>query len=220
MDTDSHAYAPTVLTQRKRPHACVLTIFGASGDLTKRKLIPALYNLALESRLPERFAVVGYARSEMNHDVFRGKMREAVSEFSRTGLKDELVWNEFAANLYFIPGGYDEPTGYKKLHDFLGGFDRGSRVPPIRVFYLAIPPDLYGNVIEQIAAAGLAPKETAGDSRTRVVIEKPFGNDLSTARELNRRVHEVFDESQVYRIDHYLGKETVQNIMVLRFANS
>jgi len=220
MSIDPHAYATTGLSQGKRPQACVLTIFGASGDLTKRKLIPALYNLALENRLPERFAVVGYARSEMSHDVFRAKMREAVSAFSRTGLKDESIWSEFAANLYFIPGSYNEPTSYKNLRDFLDGFDRGSRVPPVRVFYLATPPELYGSVIQQIAAVGLASRESDGDPRTRVIIEKPFGTDLQTAQELNRKVHEALDESQVYRIDHYLGKETVQNIMVFRFANA
>jgi glucose-6-phosphate 1-dehydrogenase len=220
MSIDPHAYTTTGLSQGKRPQACVLTIFGASGDLTKRKLIPALYNLALENRLPERFAVVGYARSEMSHDVFRAKMREAVSEFSRTGLKDESIWSEFAANLYFIPGSYNEPTSYKNLRDFLDGFDRGSRVPPVRVFYLATPPELYGSVIQQIAAVGLASRESDGDPRTRVIIEKPFGTDLQTAQELNRKVHEALDESQVYRIDHYLGKETVQNIMVFRFANA
>jgi glucose-6-phosphate 1-dehydrogenase len=220
MSIDPHAYATTGLSQGKRPQACVLTIFGASGDLTKRKLIPALYNLALENRLPKHFAVVGYARSEMSHDVFRAKMREAVSEFSRTGLKDESIWSEFAANLYFIPGSYNEPTSYKNLRDFLDGFDRGSRVPPVRVFYLATPPELYGSVIQQIAAVGLASRESDGDPRTRVIIEKPFGTDLQTAQELNRKVHEALDESQVYRIDHYLGKETVQNIMVFRFANA
>src|SRR5207253_4790554 len=220
MSVDPHVYGAGGLGQGKRPHGCVLTIFGASGDLTRRKLIPALYNLALERRLPERFAVIGYARSEMTHEVFRSKMREAVSQFSRTGLKDESVWNDFAANLYFIPGRYDESNGYSQLQDFVGGFDRGSRVPPIRVFYLALPPDRCAAVIEQLAAIGLAAKENAGDGRTRVVIEKPFGTDLETARELNRRVHEVLDENQVYRIDHYLGKETVQNIMVFRFANA
>src|SRR3989475_3704023 len=220
MSVDPHVYGAGGLGQGKRPHGCVLTIFGASGDLTRRKLIPALYNLALERRLPERFAVIGYARSEMTHEVFRSKMREAVSQFSRTGLKDEAVWNDFAANLYFIPGNYDESNGYRQLQDFVGGFDRGSRVPPIRVFYLALPPDLYAPVIEQLAAIGRAAKENARDGRTRVVIEKPFGTDLEPARELNRRVHEALDEKQVYRIDHYLGKETVQNIMVFRFANA
>src|SRR5882724_6197969 len=220
MSSDPHAYATTGVSQEKRPHACVLTIFGASGDLTKRKLIPALYNLALEKRLPERFAVVGYARSEMSHEEFRKKMREAVSEFSRTGLKDESVWQQFAANLYYVAGSYDDLEGYQRLKEFIDGFDRGSRAQPVRVFYLATPPDLYGPVIQQIAAVGLASRESDGEPRTRVIIEKPFGTDLESARELNRRVHEVLDEKQIYRIDHYLGKETVQNIMVFRFANA
>ena len=220
MVSDPHAYVTPSLGSGKRPHACVVTIFGASGDLTKRKLIPALYNLALENRLPERFAVVGYARSEMSHDSFREKMRAAVGEFSRTGLKDETVWQKFAATLYYVRGGYEEAGGYQSLKEFIDGFDRGSRVPPARVFYLATPPDLYGTVIQQISLMGLAPKESDGEPRTRVIIEKPFGTDLQTARELNHRVHEALDENQVYRIDHYLGKETVQNIMVLRFANA
>ena len=216
---DPHAYAATGLSQVKRPHAAVVVIFGASGDLTRRKLIPALYNLALQKRLPERFAVVGYARSEMNDEVFREKMRDAVREFSRMGL-EESVWEEFAATLYFVSGDYDEPNGYQHLRQFVDQFDRGSRVLPVRVLYLAIPPDLYAPVIQHISAVGLATKEADGEPRTRVVFEKPFGTDLETARELNRRVHEVLDEKQVYRIDHYLGKETVQNIMVFRFANS
>ncbi|HEX2228179.1 MAG TPA: glucose-6-phosphate dehydrogenase, partial [Candidatus Binatia bacterium] len=219
MNGDPHAYAAAGLGQTRRPHAAVLTIFGASGDLTKRKLIPALYNLARENRLPERFAVVGYARSEMTHEIFREKMREAVGEFSRTGL-DEAVWERFAFTLYFIPGSYDEPAGYHSLKAFIDNFDHGSRVLPARIFYLAIPPDLYGPVVRQISAADLAPREIDGDGRTRVVIEKPFGTDLDSARELNRAVHETLDEKQVYRIDHYLGKETVQNIMVFRFANA
>ena len=220
MASDPHDYLPQGLSQGRRPHACVVVIFGASGDLTKRKLIPALYNLALEKRLPERFAVVGYARSDMTHEMFRDKMREAVQEFSRTGLKDESVWLEFANTLYYVRGGYDEAEGFQKLKDFVDGFDRGSRVLPARVFYLATPPDLYGVAVERIAATGLAPKETDGEPRARVVIEKPFGNDLQTARDLNHRIHEVLDEKQIYRIDHYLGKETVQNMMVFRFANA
>ena len=220
MSSDPHAYATTGLDRAKRPHACVLTIFGASGDLTKRKLIPALYNLALEKRLPERFAVVGYARSEMSHEEFRQKMHETVSKFSRTGLKDESVWQQFASALYYVQESYEGLEGYQKLKQFIDGFDRGSRVPPVRVFYLATPPELYGSVVQQIAAVGLTCHENDSEPRTRVIIEKPFGTDLETARELNRRVHEVLDEKQIYRIDHYLGKETVQNIMVFRFANA
>jgi glucose-6-phosphate 1-dehydrogenase len=220
MLSDPHAYATGGQSQRRRPHAAILIIFGASGDLSQRKLMPALYNLALEDRLPERFSVIGYARSEMTHEGFREKMRESVREFSRTGLKDEGVWNQFAAHLYYVRGGYEDPDGYRALKDFMDGFDHGSRVLPVRLFYLATPPDLYGTVVERISAAGLAVRETSGENRMRVVIEKPFGTDLLTARELNHRVHEVLDESQVYRIDHYLGKETVQNLMVFRFANA
>ena len=219
MASDPHYYLPTGLSQEKKPHACVLTIFGASGDLTKRKLIPALYNLALENRLPERFAVVGYARSEMSHEVFRDKMREAISEFSRTGL-NESVWRQFASTLYYVNGGYEDAEGYEKLKDLIEGFDHGARVLPVRLFYLATPPELYGAVVQKISAAGLAPKDSEGAPEARAIIEKPFGTDLQTARDLNRRVHEALDEKQVYRIDHYLGKETVQNIMVFRFANA
>jgi glucose-6-phosphate 1-dehydrogenase len=220
MLSDPHAYATSGQSRGKRPHAAVLVIFGASGDLTQRKLMPALYNLALEGRLPERFSVIGYARSEMTHEAFRGKMHESVGQFSRTGLKDEAVWNQFAANLYYVRGGYEDPDGYHALKDFIAGFDHGSRLLPVRLFYLATPPDLYGTVIERLSVAGLVIRETTGENRIRVIIEKPFGTDLETARELNRRVHEVLDESQVYRIDHYLGKETVQNMMVFRFANA
>lgn len=220
MASDPHAYLSSASGQGKKPHACVVTIFGASGDLTKRKLIPALYNLALEQRLPERFAVVGYARSDMTHEAFREKMREAVSQFSRTGLKDHAVWERFASTMYYVRGGYDGDDGYKRLKDFIDNFARGSRDLPVRVFYLAMPPDLYGPVIEQMSVLGLAPKESDGAPSARVIIEKPFGTDLPSARELNRKVHEALDEKQIYRIDHYLGKETVQNIMVFRFANS
>lgn len=220
MASDPHAYSPDGLSTTKRPHACVLVIFGASGDLTKRKLIPALYNLALERRLPERFAVVGYARTEMTDEEFRKSMRGAVKEFSRSGLNDEAVWQQFANTLFYVAGGYDDNGGYRKLEDIVHGFDRGSRMLPVRVFYLAVPPDVYGPVVERIAAVGLAQKEIDGEPRTRVVIEKPFGTDLESARDLNRCLHETLDEKQVYRIDHYLGKETVQNIMVFRFANS
>src|SRR5215472_10481774 len=114
MSSDPHSYVTTDLSQTKKPHSCVLTIFGASGDLTKRKLIPALYNLALEKRLPERFAVVGYARSEMSDDVFREKMRDAVKEFSRTGLANESVWQQFAATLYYVRGGYEPNDGFRR----------------------------------------------------------------------------------------------------------
>src|SRR5215475_8407541 len=171
MAIDPHAYTTADLDQRRRPDACIVTIFGASGDLTKRKLIPALYNLALEKRLPERFAVVGYARSEMSHEEFRQKMREGVSEFSRTGLKDESVWQQFSNALYYVQGSYEGLDGYQELKQFIDGFDRGSRVPPVRVFYLATPPELYGSVVQQIAAVGLTRHENDGEPRSRVILQ-------------------------------------------------
>ena len=164
--------------------------------------------------------MVGYARSEMTHEAFRDKMREAVQEFSRTGLKDQAVWDLFASTLYYVRGGYDEADGYKSLKEFIDGFDRSSRVLPGGSFIWRrrrISTARSSSVSQRL---GLAPKEVDGEARARVIIEKPFGTDLQTARELNHRVHEVLDENQVYRIDHYLGKETVQNIMVLRFANA
>ncbi len=194
---------------------CAMVIFGATGDLTKRKLIPALYSLSMDHRLPDKFSVLGYARSEMNDEEFRRKMRDATSEFSGAGLKNETAWEKFAQQLYFLPGNYQEPKDYLRLKEALAKLDRRNRI-----FYLAIPPDLYAPVIRQIAAAGLAGRGTENGRWTRIIIEKPFGSDLATAKALNREVHEVFDEEQVYRIDHYLGKETVQNILVFRFANS
>lgn len=199
---------------------CTIVIFGASGDLTKRKLVPALYHLAVEHRLPRGFSVVGCARSQMNDDEFRHQMRAAVNEFSRSGLENEAVWEDFARRLYYLSGDYQDPGAYLRLAQSLAKLDREHPAGGNNIFYLSTPPDLYAPVVQQIAAAGLARGDDRSKGRTRIVIEKPFGGDLETARELNRQVHEVFDESQVYRIDHYLGKETVQNILVFRFANA
>lgn len=200
--------------------ACTIVIFGASGDLTRRKLIPALYNLTIARRLPRSFSVVGYARSEMSHEEFRKKMREAVSEFSRTGLKDESIGGEFAQCLYFVPGDYRSTEGYLRLKKFLNENGREGNSGANRIFYLATPPDLYTPVIEQIAAVGLEREAEQHGGWIRIIIEKPFGRDFESAQELNRQVHKVFDENQIYRIDHYLGKETVQNILVFRFGNA
>lgn len=207
-------------TAKDSAEPCAIVIFGASGDLTKRKLIPALYSLAAEQRLPTGLSVVGYARSEMSEEEFRNRMREAVKEFSRTGLKDESLWERFAQRLHYVRGGYDEAEGYRRLKEALRGIEADPSFPPNRIFYVATPPELYAPVIQEIGAAGMARQEPPEKGWTRVVIEKPFGSDLGTARELSYRVQEVFDERQVYRIDHYLGKETVQNILVFRFANA
>ena len=197
-----------------------MVIFGASGDLTKRKLLPALYHLTATGQLPERFSVVGYARSQLSHEEFRLRMREALSEHVRGGLGDGSGWEKFARGLVYVHGNYEEAEGYRRLKETLARTEGKNASAKNRIFYLATPPDLYAPIIRQIGAGGLAGKDKPGTGWTRVVIEKPFGRDLATARELSRQVHEVFDERQVYRIDHYLGKETVQNILVFRFANA
>ncbi len=199
---------------------CALVIFGATGDLARRKLIPALYNLFRQGRLPRGMFVVGTARGQMTHEEFRRKMRDAVAEFARGGLSDPKAWDRFAADLYYLPANHREPESYLRLKEALAPLESQYASGGRRVLYLAIPPDQYGPVIQQIAAAGLAGRHPREGAWTRVVIEKPFGSDLETARELNRQIHEVFDESQIFRIDHYLGKDTVRNILVFRFGNA
>ncbi|HWP59405.1 MAG TPA: glucose-6-phosphate dehydrogenase [Candidatus Acidoferrales bacterium] len=210
----------SVFAGERRLENCTMVIFGASGDLTKRKLIPALYNLALERQLPRRFAVVGYARADMADADFRAKMREAVRQFSRTGLRDESVWERFEENLYFVRGGYGEPDDYRRLKELLVRLEGTGAGPANRILYLATPPVVFVPIIRNIAGAQLNRGEELRGGKARIVIEKPFGSDLASARELNREVHQVFDEREVYRIDHYLGKDTVQNILVFRFGNA
>ena len=221
MASDAQLYSSDGLSPAKRPHACVLVIFGASGDLTKRKLIPALYNLALEKRLPERFAVVGYARSEMTDDgVSRQDARSGQRVFAHR-FERRSVWQQFANTLYYVRGGYENDDGFQQFERIRRDFrsrQPGASSAGILSRYAA--GRLCTTRRMRMAKAGLAPMETDGEPRSRVVIEKPFGKDLQTARELNHRIHEMLDEQQIYRIDHYLGKETVQNIMVFRFANA
>jgi glucose-6-phosphate 1-dehydrogenase len=202
------------------PESSALVIFGATGDLTKRKLVPALYHLFLNHRLPRGLLIVGSARSFMKDEDFRRQMREAVEQFVRGGARDEKRWAEFADLLHYVPANYREPDSYYRLKDALVRLEREHGTGGRRVFYLATPPDQYAPVARQIAIAGLAGRNAQNESWTRLVVEKPFGSDLESARQLNRELHEFFDESQIYRIDHYLGKETVQNILVFRFGNA
>ena len=202
------------------PEPCALLIFGATGDLNKRKLIPALYNLFLSRRLPEGLLIVGSARSFLKDEDFRRQMRESVEKFARGGLRDESHWAAFADRLHYVPANYREPDSYLRLKEALVKLEREHGTDGRRVLYLAIPPDQYAPVARQIAVAGLAGRNAPSEAWTRLVVEKPFGNDLETARRLNRELHEFFDESQIFRIDHYLGKETVQNILVFRFGNA
>jgi len=201
-----------------------MVIFGASGDLTQRKLIPALYTLFVEGRLPGRFCVVGVARSQLGDGTlegevagFRTHLSEGVRRYARVGADDAAAWARFATHIRYWRGEYDAAETYVGLRELLAHLDQECALCGNRLFYLATPPQLYATIVAQLGVAGL---QQSQDGYVRIIIEKPFGHDLASARELNRQVHEVFDESQVYRIDHYLGKETVQNILAFRFANA
>ena len=198
------------------PDPAVMVIFGASGDLTARKLVPALYDLAAQRRLPLEFAVVGVSRTEMSHEEFREKLRKSLEEH-RSGKVSDDVWKSFSNGIYYLAGDSKKAESYDELKEFLKQVDgeRGTRGN--RAFYLSTSPSLVPAIVERLGEAGLNNGEDGGWSR--VVVEKPFGRDLESARELNEGIRRYFKESQIYRIDHYLGKETVQNILALRFAN-
>ena len=197
---------------------CAVVIFGASGDLTKRKLIPALYRLTQQRLIPSGFAVVGVARQQISDDEFRKEMRAAVGEHEDTEEVDETVWQSFAAGLSYVQGDFSEPETYKSLGPTLARIEEERGTAGNRIFYLATAPDFFGVIAKQLGTSGLARPE--GTGWTRIIVEKPFGHDLESARALNAELATVFGEDQVYRIDHYLGKETVQNLLVFRFANS
>ena len=203
------------LRQERTPEPLIIVIFGASGDLTQRKLVPSLYQLKQERRLPSELTIVGVARREWSHDYFREQMRQGIEEFG-TGIESEEAWSDFAEGLFYCPGNMDEPESYQKLKAFLEELDGKRGTMGNRVFYLAVSPKFFKPGLRQLGAAGMLDDSI----KNRVVIEKPFGKDLGSAQSLNRVVQQVCREDQVYRIDHYLGKETVQNMMVFRFANA
>ena len=193
------------------PEPTTLVIFGASGDLTKRKLLPALYQLSRAQRLPTRFSVIGVARSPMGDDEFRQQLHDSLKEFAGVAAPND-VSSALARDLAYVAGEMDDPALYERLAAMLN-----ERAAEGVLFYLAIPPTVYAAVVERLGAAGLT--DAGGRGWRRVIVEKPFGTDLSSARALNRLLHGHLDESQIFRIDHYLGKETVQNLLVFRFAN-
>jgi glucose-6-phosphate 1-dehydrogenase len=197
---------------------CTIVFFGASGDLMTRMLMPAMWNLRLGDILPTKFGIVGFSRSEFSDDEFRTDMKSSVDQFSRSGPAKDPLWSEFAGRLSYISGDFDDPKAFKKLRAHLDANDKKLGTAGNRLFYLSTPPPVFGKIVQQLSAAGLGPKDQA-HGWTRIVIEKPFGTDLDSARALQAEVTKVFDEKQVYRIDHYLGKEPVQDIMALRFAN-
>ena len=193
-----------------------VVIFGASGDLTRRKLIPALWSLYASRTLPEPFAIIGTSRTAISDEEFRTRMREAVFEFARIKPPSDMVWERFASALTYVAGDPSQPELCGQLERTLVDIERRHGGPANRLFYCATPPSLYDDIIRCLGESGLS-REQGG--WTRIIIEKPFGHDAQSARDLNRQVAAVFREDQVYRIDHYLGKETVQNILAFRFAN-
>jgi glucose-6-phosphate 1-dehydrogenase len=202
--------------ERLPVHPTVLMIFGATGDLAHRKLLPALYNLAHEGALPERFELIGVARRERSHEDFQQAARESIERFSRR-TPDSDVLAGLTSDMRYVPGSFDDPNVYAELERILEEFSERAGRELNRVFYLSTAPEFFPVIAGGLGDAGLNQHESA---QTRIVIEKPFGYDLESARRLNRQLLEAFDESQIFRIDHYLGKETVQNLLALRFANA
>jgi glucose-6-phosphate 1-dehydrogenase len=231
VDDGSQMNRPTVLEDlktcrlgetRKAAEPCSIVIFGASGDLTSRKLIPALYHLCKEKQMPADFRIVGFARREKSDDSWRNELRQDLDQFSRTKPVDNQVWDEFARHLVYCQGDLTAGDAYQKLEQRLSSFGSG----PLRsnlLFYLATMPSQFGPAVEHLHQAGLVHKLNGANGNQgwqRIVVEKPFGHDLASAHDLNRELTRYAAEQQVFRIDHYLGKETVQNIMMFRFSNS
>jgi glucose-6-phosphate 1-dehydrogenase len=200
------------LQLRRTPDPCAIVIFGASGDLTRRKLFPALYSLALRRLLPQRFGVVGVARTEETDDAFRERMKAAVQEFGRDEFQQE-VWDWLAEGMRYVATDFADEAGENRVVEVLNELDEHRGTGGNRVYYLAVPPDALSTLVHEIG------ERRSTEGWTRVIVEKPFGRDLTSARDLNDELQRYFDESEIFRIDHYLGKETVQNLLALRFAN-
>ncbi len=217
-ETGRHPFLQGLSKHRGAPPT-VVVIFGASGDLTARKLLPAVYNLSHDNLLPADFHLVGFGRKVMADDEFRAAAAAAVKEFSRREPEPE-VWARVAARTAYVAGGYDEPAAYQRLAAQLAELERQLGRDLQRIFYVSTPPSVFAPIIEQLGACGLAAVHRDTPLHSKVIIEKPFGKDLASALALNAAIRGVFAEHQVYRIDHYLGKETVQDLLVQRFANA
>ncbi|WP_304823875.1 glucose-6-phosphate dehydrogenase [Candidatus Binatus sp.] len=205
---DKHHYDP-----------CIVVIFGGAGDLSHRKLIPALYNLSIDDDLPERFAILGFSMEDLGDQQYREFARAGIEKFSRRAIAEEQ-WAKFAPRLHFCRGTFTAAASYQNLRERLEALDEECKTAGNRVFYFAIPPAFIDTCSAGLTAAGLIKPPAAGLPYTRVVVEKPIGSDFDSASEINGQLARHFDERQIFRIDHYLGKETVENLMVLRFANS
>ncbi|MGC4192749.1 MAG: glucose-6-phosphate dehydrogenase [Thermomicrobiales bacterium] len=213
----------TGLQLERVPAPCVMVIFGVTGDLTARKLMPSLYDLAVGHPLPEGFSIVGVSHRDWDDETFRSEMYEAVKKGARAPVTEES-WNLFAKGLFYVKGSFDSEDVYTELKQRLDVIDEERRAAGNRLYYLATSPTFYGPIIQHLGKSGLAKRQDIYYSRTgswnRIVIEKPFGRDVDSARALNAEIGAVFSERQIYRIDHYLGKETVQNVLAFRFANT
>ena len=192
----------------------IIVIFGASGDLTRRKLIPALYELSRKKRLPGEVRIVGMSRTEYSHEQWRDVLRESAMQQVGPRFRED-VWTEFAKKIFYFVGDVSQAEYFPRLETFLTELE--GHQPFTRVYYLSLAPEFYEPTVTHLGLAGMA---TEKEAPRRIVVEKPFGRDLQTARQLNTHLHQVFAEHQIYRIDHYLGKETVANVLVLRFANT
>ncbi len=208
------------LETERAPSPCVFVIFGASGDLARRKLLPALYNLAVSRLLPPGMSIVGFALTEQSEDEFRKTMHDGVASFSRRQPIDETVWSDFVSRLHYVSGKFEDQSNFDRLREKLEELDRTNGTRGNRIYYLAVPPSAFRMVNDNLAKAGLVHDPDDPNRYSRIIIEKPFGRDLASGDALNADLHRVFHERQIFRIDHYLGKETVQNLVAMRFGNA
>ncbi len=217
-ESSRHPFLKGLSKHRGAPPT-IMVIFGASGDLTARKLVPALFNLGIDNLLPGEFHLIGYGRKPIKDSDFRALMDEAIEKHSRRPLSKE-VWERVRNHMTYHSGGYDESESFKKLTKKIDAIESEMGRNAQRLFYISTPPSVFAPIIENLGASGMAKAHAGTKTAAKVIIEKPFGKDLESAQELNKTLKSVFEESQVYRIDHYLGKETVQDLLVQRFANS
>ncbi len=217
-DSPSHPFLQGLSKHRGAPPT-VVVIFGASGDLCARKLIPAIYNLGADGLLPAEFSLIGFARKPIPDDEFRKLAHAGITEFSRRAPTPE-VWDRLAPNVTYVSGGYDEKAAFDRLAEKITGIEKKLGREVQTVFYVSTPPNVFSSILVNLGSSGLASKYLGQPHQSKVIVEKPFGKDLETAKALNKTINSVFAEPQVYRIDHYLGKETVQDLLVQRFSNS
>ncbi|HTB62010.1 MAG TPA: glucose-6-phosphate dehydrogenase, partial [Opitutales bacterium] len=218
VETPRHPFLQGLSKHRGAPPT-ILVIFGASGDLCARKLVPAIFNLAVDNLLSADFYLIGFGRKPIADDAFRAETAKDIQQFSRRPLAED-VWARVQANTFYVAGNYDDPKAFQVLSEKIEALEKQLGRDLQSVFYISTPPTVFKPILESLGASGMAKRHAGTPLASKMIIEKPFGRDLASAQELNRIIRNQFEESQVYRIDHYLGKETVQDLLVLRFANT